>query len=339
MHNIPDWARACGSTLFTASIRSVPADFVVVENLQIEFSDDGEHDWLLIEKTGANTQWVAERLADHARVSARDAGYSGMKDRHAITRQWFSVRRPGAAGPHWNAFEAIGVTILEQHRHRRKLRRGTHKSNSFRIALRADGVGDPESGIVARLSQIRVNGVPNYFGEQRFGRGGSNLDLCRSLFSGRRLSRNKRSLALSTARSMVFNDIVDARVRSGTWNTILPGEIANLDGSGSVFVVAEVDAEIERRCAEMDIHPTATLWGDGAPPGAGAVADIENQVAAAHPDLCAGLINARVEASSRPLRLPVQDLQWAIEADTVWLEFSLGRGGYATAVLREIATW
>lgn len=339
MHSIPDWARAHGPTLIAARIRSVPADFIVTENLSIDFSDDGEHDFLWVEKTGANTQWVAERLAEHAGVPARDAGYSGMKDRHAVTRQWFSVRRPGADGTCWDDFAAEGVRILEQRRHLRKLKRGAHRTNAFRIALRAEYIVEMQDSIADRLSNISAGGVPNYFGEQRFGRNGANLDLCRSLFAGRRLSRNKRGIALSTARSLIFNDILDARIKTATWNTVLPGELANLNGSGSVFVVDEVDAEIERRCAEMDIHPTGTLWGDTAPLGTQIVADIESEVAATHAELCKGLVSARVDASSRPLRLPVQDLKWEIDDDVLWLEFRLGRGGYATAVLREIATW
>lgn len=339
MHSIPDWSRALGPTLIAARIRSVPTDFLVTEDLPVDFTDDGEHDLLWIKKTGANTQWVAERLAEHAGVSARDAGYSGMKDRHAVTRQWFSVRRPGAAGTDWKGFAADGVEILEQRRHRRKLKRGAHKANAFRIALRAEHVADLHAGIADRIARIRAIGVPNYFGEQRFGRGGANLDLCRSLFAGRRMSRNKRSIALSTARSLMFNDILNLRVQAETWNKMLPGELANLDGSGSVFAVLDVDAEIERRCAEMDIHPTGSLWGQGAPTGTQAVADIENKVAATHADLCAGLEGARVDASSRPLRLRVQDLDWQIEDDALWLEFRLGRGSYATAVLREVATW
>ena len=338
MQNLPDWARASGPTLFAARIRSTATDFVVSEVLSIDFSNEGEHDLLHIEKSGANTQWVADRLAEHAGVPARDVGFAGLKDRHALTRQWFSVRRPAATGTRWDNFNAEGVCILEQQRHRRKLRRGAHKGNAFRIALRCDDIQSLRPRIAERLSIIAAAGVPNYFGEQRFGRGGANLDLCRSLIAGKRLSRAKRSIALSAARSLVFNDILALRVQNGSWNAIRPGELANLDGSGSVFAVDEITAELERRCGELDIHPSGTLWGRGAPLGAGTVAALESSVAAAHPQLCNGLVGAGVKASSRPLRLRVRDLHWHIEADALWLEFTLGRGGYATAVIREIAT-
>lgn len=337
MQDIPDWARAHGPSLFSAAIRSVPSDFVVTEDLSIEFSGDGEHDYLWIEKTGANTQWVAERLAEYAGVPARDAGYSGLKDRHAVTRQWFSVHRPGLQKTDWSSFAADGVEILERVTHRRKLRRGAHKANSFRIALRSKDIEAHRDAIDKRLSEILRQGVPNYFGEQRFGRDAANIELSRQLFAGRRLSRAKRSIGLSAARSFIFNRILDHRVQASSWNTILPGERANLDGSASVFAVDEVSAELKHRCLEHDIHASGTLWGIDAPCSDGEVAQLEQQIAEADPELCAGLVRLRVDAATRALRLRVQQMHWEIANDALWLEFALGRGAYATAVLREIA--
>lgn len=337
MSKLPDWARALGSTLFVCQLRTTASDFVVNEQLDIEFSDDGEHDWLLVEKTGANTQWVTEQLAQHAGIRPRDVGYGGRKDRYAITRQWFSVRRPSLEGTDWALFEAEGVRIIEQRLHRRKLKTGAHRGNAFRIALRGKGLADHQAAAAERLALIGARGVPNYFGEQRFGHGGSNVDLGRSLFAGRRLTRNKRSIALSAARSFLFNEILDARVRDGSWERILPGEQANLDGSGSVFAVDEVTSELEQRCAAYDIHPTATLWGRQAPRGTQSVAALENRVTAPHSDLCEGLVAAGLEAATRPLRLRVQDLRWQFEDDALWLEFQLPKGAFATTVLREIA--
>lgn len=337
MSNLPDWARALGPTLFAAQIRSTPDDFVVIERLDIEFSDDGEHDWLWVEKTGANTHWVAEQLAQHAGISPRDTGYAGLKDRHAVTRQWFSVRRPSVSGTDWSSFAADGVRIVERCLHRRKLKRGAHRGNSFRIALRYEGIATHQDGIAQRMAQIELSGVPNYFGAQRFGRGGANIELGRSVFHGRRLSRNKRSIAISAVRSFLFNEILDLRVRDGSWGRILPGELANLDGSGSVFAVDELTSDLEERCAAFDIHPTGTLWGRGTPLAGADVAQLEAIVTAPHHDLCDGLVKAGVDASSRPLRLRIQDLHWQIEDDALWLEFELPGGSYATSVLREIA--
>jgi tRNA pseudouridine13 synthase len=334
---LPDWDRALGPALFCAVIRTEPADFKVAEELSIEFSEDGEHDFLWIEKTSANTQWVAQCLARHARVPIRDVGFAGLKDRHAITRQWFSVRRPGRAGTNWQEFVAEGVHIQERHIHRRKLKRGAHKGNSFCIVLRGNDITPHRKAIAERLERIKAGGVPNYFGEQRFGRDGGNMNLARELFGGHRLPRPKRSIALSAARSYLFNEILARRVRQGSWNTILAGELANLDGSASVFSVDEPDDELIARCLAMDIHPSGTLWGDNAPKSSQDVADIERAVAGANTELVDGLQRARVDASSRALRLPVRDLSWEFANDTLQLEFSLGRGGFATAVLREMA--
>ena len=336
MSAVPLWVHANGESLFDATIRSVPADFVVTEKCEIEFSGEGEHDFLWIEKTGTNTHWVAECLAKHGNVPLRDVGYAGLKDRHAITRQWFSVRRLGSVD--WDEFSEEGVEILEQQRHRRKLRRGAHSSNAFKIALRSENLAACADKINERLTIIEKDGVPNYFGEQRFGRGGSNIDLCKSMFAGRRLSRSKRSIALSAARSLIFNTILEQRITQGSWNKILPGELANLDGSGSVFAVEDVDDELSRRCDEQDIHPSGSLWGDGSPRSTGEVATLEAAAAEAYSELTAGLIAARMDPASRSLRLRVSELSWRIDQDALWLEFELAKGGYATAVLREIAT-
>ena len=163
--SLPDWSRALGLPLLQAVIRSEPSDFRVKEELAIDLSDDGEHDFLWIEKTSANTQWVADALARHAKVSSRDVGFAGLKDRHAITRQWFSVRRPGRDGTDWSLFSADGVVILEQRQHRRKLKRGAHKGNSFEIVLRGEGIESQQDAVNKRLARIQTDGVPNYFGE------------------------------------------------------------------------------------------------------------------------------------------------------------------------------
>ncbi len=229
------------------------------------------------------------------------------------------------------------MLILERKIHRRKLRRGAHSGNSFHIALRSDDIGANLEEIQNRIAIIDQSGVPNYFGEQRFGRDGGNMELSRQLFAGRKLSRHKRGIALSAARSLIFNDILDARVKQGSWNTILPGELANLDGSASVFAVEEVDDELKARCNAHDIHASGSLWGVGAPQSTGKVAQLEGEIAHSHAEIVAGLINAKVDASSRPLRLRVRDLKWTTEDGVCWLEFSLRKGGYATVVLREIA--
>ena len=323
--SLPDWARAHGEPLFAAQIKAQPEDFVVHEVLGFDFSGEGEHDYLRIEKTGANTEWVARQLAHHADVPARDVGYSGLKDRHAVTRQWFSVPRWNA--PDWGRLDVEGVTLLEQRRHGKKLRRGTHNRNRFSIVLRGD-TGDADL-LDERLQAVAASGVPNYFGEQRFGRGGSNLELADAWAAGRRLPRHKRSIAISAARSYLFNRILDARVRDSTWNRILPGDTVNLDGTGSVFSVDDVDDETRGRCEALDIHPAGLLCGDGAQPPE-MLTDCDDWLGA--------LGRARVRAAYRSLRLRVLDLEWSQEPGTLTLQFALGRGAFATSVLREVVS-
>ncbi len=322
---LPVWARAHGAPLFPANIRTTPEEFDVTEELGFDFDGAGEHDYLYVEKTGANTEWVARQLARFAEVPARDVGYSGMKDRHAVTRQWFSVPRWNA--PVWSKLDIEGVSVLELERHSRKLRRGAHKSNRFRIIVRGEL---PQSTVLEYgLALIRDSGVPNYFGPQRFGRNAANLELANSWSAGKRLAKHKRSIAISCTRSFLFNEYLHARVLDGTWNRILRGDVANLDGTGSVFDVGEVDDTLVRRCAEMDIHPAGVLCGDGAVP-----ADFPE----GHDNWRKALFKARVKAGHRSLRLRVDDLQWRRDERCLRLEFRLGRGAFATSVLRELAS-
>ena len=222
-----------------------------------------------------------------------------------------------------------GAKVLDVQRHSKKLRRGAHKANHFKIVLRPSKQGsepfckqkgsDPFS---EKLRLISEQGVPNYYGEQRFGRDGANIQLADSWAAGKRLPRHKRSIAISSARSFLFNEYLHRRVVDGTWNRILPGDLANLDGTGSVFGVDEVDDDIKRRCDEMDLHPAAELAGDGSSCG--------------HESWQRAFDKGRVKPGSRSLRLNVRDLQVEFGPEQVVLAFTLGRGAFATAVLREL---
>jgi tRNA pseudouridine13 synthase len=300
----------------------------------MEPDGDGEHDFLWVEKEGQNTPWVAGLLAKYAGINPADVGYSGLKDRAAVTRQWFSVRRPGGDKPDWSRFETEGVRILEATRHRRKLKRGTHRTNRFRIVLRE--VSAP-AAVISVLVKVLEQGMPNYFGEQRFGHGARNLALAARMFSGARLPRNQRSIALSAARSFLFNLVLERRVVEQTWNTLLPGDCANLDGSGSIFPVDVVDDVLLHRAAVLDLHPTGPLPGSGERKVSGAVAILEESVNACYPEIVKGLESQRVSHSRRALRARVSELKWQQPDErTLVLEFTLGRGTFATSLLREL---
>lgn len=304
--------------------------------LGFEPSGDGEHDFLLIEKQAANTTWAARQLAAHAGIPPRDVGFAGQKDRHSVSRQWFSVSRSRRDAVDWQTFSEPGLEIVEVARHSRKLRRGAHRANRFTIVVR--GVDLERQQIDDRLGRIATAGVPNYFGEQRFGRAAGNLGLARKLFDGRRLGRQQRSMALSAARAFIFNHILQQRVADGSWNRLLAGDSANLEGSGSVFSVTEVDEQLLQRVAELDLHPSGTLWGSGVSACSGSIAALEQAVADRLPGLAQPL-ERMAQRSQRPLRMVVRELDWRHHDDTLSLEFVLPRGGFATAVLREIVDY
>jgi len=335
--SLPDWQRVHGIPLASGQLRTELQDFNVVEILGFEASGEGEHDFLYIEKTGANTAWIARGLAKFAGVPVRDVGFAGMKDRRAVTRQWFSVRRPAGVKADWEQFDRPGVSVLDIRRHHRKLRRGTHQGNRFQVTIRA--LSDNNAEIIDRLQSIAETGVPNYFGEQRFGRNGNNVALAHDLFGRRRrMPREKRSMALSTARSLIFNDILSSRVEAGNWNTLIEGDTANLDGSGSVFSIEGIDMELQERCRMFDIHPTGALWGKESPTTRAAARELEERAAEGWPKLAAGLVRT-VDEARRSLRLIVKNLEWSKESDCIELKFSLSRGGFATAVLRECVAY
>ena len=322
-------------------MRRAPADFEVVEELGFTPSGDGEHDYLFVEKTARTTREAARELARHAGVADKVVGYAGMKDRNARTRQWFSVQRRPGTEVDWDSFDRAGLAVIEATRHGRKLKRGAHRRNRFRIVLRDVAEEACVRGVASleeRLARLGRDGAPNYFGEQRFGRDGGNLALAERLFDGRRLRRSERSIALSAARSAIFNDVLSARVAAGTWDRLLPGDVAGLDGTGSVFPVADVDDELRGRCRELDIHPTGPLWGRGAPATGGRPALLERDAAAGRAGLATGL-EAMTAAARRPLRVAVRDLEWHVEGTSLTLRFSLDRGSFATAILRELVVY
>jgi tRNA pseudouridine13 synthase len=303
----------------------------------LEPDGEGEHVWLWIRKRNENTPWVAGQLAKFAGVHPRLVSYAGLKDRRAVTEQWFSVQMPGRAAPDWEALNSDTVTVLRHVRHSRKLRRGALKGNRFRIMLRE--IEGDFAGLEKRLTLAGSEGVPNYFGEQRFGRDGSNLHDAQRLFANPalRFSRNKRSLALSAARSLLFNQVLSRRVSAATWNTPIDGDAMQLDGSHSYFIAESIDAELMTRVHSQDVHPTGPLHGRGDNPAQGACRTLEHAVLADYTDWCAGLEAAGLKQERRALRLKAQGLAWQrYGATDLQLEFSLPAGAYATCVLREL---
>jgi len=335
-------AHAFGPPPLRGRIRVAPADFVVGEVLGFVPDGEGDHAFVRVRKRDANTEWVARRLAAFAAVPPNDVGYAGLKDRAAVTEQWFSVLLPGKPDPDWSALDVPGVTVVEATRNRRKLRRGVLRGNRFRLVVRelAQGDGGPvdRADLEARLERIAGAGVPNYFGPQRFGIDGGNLARAGELFSGARTERDRhlRGLYYSAVRSYLFNRVLSHRVRAGVWHRAIPGDAMNLDGSRSFFVADAVDAEIERRLGDLDIHPTGPLWGAGDLATRGEARRFEEEVLAPMGFWRQGLEAAGLKHERRALRLPVRELAWEwLDAVSLALAFALPAGAYATTVLRE----
>lgn len=333
-----------------ANFKQQPSDFIVKEIMPTKLTGQGEHLWIYLCKVGMNTAFVAKLLAEWANIPLRDVGYSGLKDRHAKTYQWFSLRLPKRqlaamdfdefAKPKLNEHESL--TVLTHHWHDKKLHRSTHKFNDFIITLR-HLTGD-KAAIDAQLALIRQQGVPNYVGQQRFGHDGDNLNKA-SLFFDKigqsskpykpsKKDMDKHSLYLSGARSAMFNAMLSERVRLGTWNQAISGDVFNLDGSHSLFV-ERVSDEIRQRVTEQDIHPTAPLFGVG---------ELKNRdeslalyQAIIHQEAFGlfrqGLVKVGVKMAYRPLRLRLFDLDWTWQDDTLTLAFRLPSGAFATSVL------
>jgi tRNA pseudouridine13 synthase len=334
---LPDWPRALGEPACRGLLRVRPEDFQVEELPRIEPAGEGSHLWLEIRKTNANTDWVARQLAEAAGVHTREVGYAGMKDRRAVTRQWFSVGLQEARNPDWTAWSLQDAEVLRACRHPRKLKRGILAGNRFHIRVRQ--LAGDQGGLEQRLAAVARQGVPNYFGPQRFGRDGQNLERGKAWLSrGGRLPRHLKGIYLSAVRAFLFNEVLGARVRQGSWNTIMPGELAALDGSRSTFRCEPADDELEHRCRAFDIHPSGPLPGrTGEEPGNSALA-IENGVLQPHRELIEALQRAGVDAGRRSLRARPRDMQWQIDGDSLSLAFELSPGAYATAVLRELVS-
>ncbi|SBV35393.1 tRNA pseudouridine synthase D [uncultured Stenotrophomonas sp.] len=328
---------AFGAPLLDAVIRSVPEDFQVDELPAFEASGEGEHLLLEIRKRGANTVAVAKRLAQWAGVAEMGVSYAGQKDRHAVTTQRFSVHLPKRVAPDLALLESDEIHVLASTWHNRKLQRGALAGNRFRLVLRQ--VQGEREAIDERLRTIAARGLPNWFGEQRFGRDGGNVPAALQMFAGRRVRRDQRSMLLSAARSALFNRVLAARVEQGNWDAALEGEVWMLDGSRSVFGPEPMSDVLAERLARFDIHPSGPLWGAGDLRSTGKALELEQAALADEQALAlrTGLEQAGLKQERRALRLRPVLMQHAwLQDDVLELSFALPPGCYATAVLHEL---
>ena len=317
----------------TALLKAECADFVVKEQLGYDMSGDGEFVAVKVRKTDCNTLFVGEQLAKFAGISARNMSYAGLKDRKAVTEQWFSLQMPGQPTPDFSQFSLDGVEILDVTRHQRKIRIGSLQGNHFEILLRN---AEETDELKVRLDFLAKNGFPNYFTEQRFGRDGNNLTQALRWANGEInvKDRNKRSFYLSAARSEIFNLIVSKRMELDLAQQILVGDVLQLNGSHSWFVVDESEdlAQLQQRLAQQDVLLTAPLIGEEEK----SAVDFEHEIFAQYQALFALMRQERMKAACRPILMQPQQFQWQFEPNGLRLQFALPAGSYATALIREL---
>ena len=299
--------------------------------MALDFDGSGEHLCLLIRKRNQNTRWLAAEIASRLDLPESAVGYCGLKDRRAVTTQWFSIHLPNhsSATPytsehasHHQATQDKRVLqklhfdeceILASHRHRKKLRRGMHAGNRFKLRLK-QVVGD-RGAIQQRLEQIAQR-VPNYFGEQRFGIDGQNLVHADKLLRKTRVRGGGRNgIYLSAARSYLFNQILAARVAQHCWTTLLPGQNPDLD---------------------RNINLDGALWGRGRASVPAQVERFESEVLATWADWLTSLEHCGLSQQRRALVLEAQNFEALWEGGDLVLNFELPVGAYATALLREL---
>ena len=329
------WPQTGVPPLDGARLRASPDDFVVEEVMHFPLGGNGEHVWLWVEKRGHNTDQVARMLARHCNVPNSSVRFGGLKDRNAVTRQYFSVHLLRGEIPEPGEV-AAGISILYATRHSRSLKRGTVSANRFKLVLR-DCVGNRDA-VDERIGIIGRDGVPNYFGPQRFGHGGENIKRAKAMFSGERVrDRHLRGIYLSAARSFLFNEVVAERIRKYCWNQPLAGDAFVLSGTNSFFVPDMIDDEIHERLAQRDIHLSGPLWGRGATIVRDDVAMLEQAVVDANLDLANGMVAADLRQERRALRVIPLNLthKWQ-DMSTLELTFELPGGCYATAVTAEL---
>ncbi|WP_415889305.1 tRNA pseudouridine(13) synthase TruD [Neptuniibacter sp. SY11_33] len=320
----------------SAVIRSCPEDFQVIEQLGFEPEGTGEHVFLYIRKCGENTDWVARQLANFAQISPRDVSYAGKKDRHAVTEQWFCAKFPIKRNLNWKLFGGDSIEVLKAVRHQRKLRLGTLQGNRFKLRLRQI---TNMNELQQRVDYVVQQGVPNYFGEQRFGRDFGNLDKGIALLRGeyQERQRNKKGIYISAVRSWLFNQVLSQRLEQDLWDTVLDGDALMLAGSQSCFVENEATDELQRRLADKEINLTGPMWGGGDMlPNVDAEAWELEQVSR-WSEVSELLEQLTLKQERRSLRLLPQQLEMNVINETeCWLEFGLPSGAFATSVLREL---
>ncbi|RUR23349.1 tRNA pseudouridine(13) synthase TruD [Legionella qingyii] len=333
-----DWSYVNGLPKSTSYFKCTAEDFQVNEFFDSPFSGEGEHIVLKIEKTGLTTMEVVKSLAKLVHKPEKSIGYAGLKDRQALTTQWLSIHAPGEQIPEIAQLAAPGWRILECTRHYKKLKPGFLTGNQFIVRLRE--ISNQED-LLERIERIKKHGVPNYFGEQRFGRNAGNmLKAEEMLVRGRKVKdRFLRGMYCSAARSWIYNLILSHRVREQCWNKPLPGDVMQLQGSNSIFVIDHVDNELLQRIQDKDISPASPLPGKSKYKVKDEALQLINKIYLDWQPWLAALEHYGLDEDWRANILHVKQFTCIIKDNLAELSFSLPAGAYATAILRELTLY
>ncbi|MER2491985.1 tRNA pseudouridine(13) synthase TruD [Catenovulum sediminis] len=321
----------------SGQIRCCNSDFYVEELLHFEPDGAGEHLWLWIEKDGQNTNFVAKQLGKAFGIAAKLVSTSGMKDRHAVTKQWFCLPWPIKKDIPEVTLES--AQILKTVRHGKKLKTGTHKNNLFRLKIALQSYN--KETLVQRLEKIQAYGVANYFGEQRFGRNGDNVENAIKMLSGELIVKDRKlkSIYLSAARSEVFNQVLHQRIVADLFKP-LEGDAFILSGSHSYFVEEHLTDDTLSRFASADILLSGPLVGEGEPIVKNKSLEFEKHALAEQQNLVDALSQAGLKQDRRALQLRAENFTWQFvdgeEQSYLELSFVLPAGCFATSILREI---
>ena len=333
-----DWPYVYDVPKSCARFKLLPEDFHVDELINGDFSGQGEHILLKIEKRGLTTEDVVKSLARQINKPARLISYAGLKDRQALSTQWLSIHAPGEEIDWIGSLEAPGWRVLEHTRHHKKLRPSFLAGNQFIVRLRE--VSKPDE-LFRRIEQVKVSGLPNYFGEQRFGQQAGNLLKAEELLVQDRKVKSQflKGMYFSAARSWIFNLILAKRVKEHCWNTPLRGDVMQLQGSHSIFTINEIQDEIVQRIHDKDISPASPLPGKSKNLVKGTAQHIIHEIYEAWMPWILGLERQGLEEAWRANILHTKQLTYSLEDQTVKLSFMLPPGTYATVVLRELVCY
>jgi tRNA pseudouridine13 synthase len=328
------------------SLKDAPEDFVVDEVAAYEPSGAGEHLWLRVEKRDVDASALVDRIARALGVSHMEIGAAGRKDRRAVTRQWLSAP--------WRATRALptaaeietgagaGVTVLAVTRHENKLRTGHLRGNRFEVRVRAPAGGAAVALEVARakLARLAAAGVPNFYGEQRFGGGEEQLAFGRAVLRGEhRPPRDKRRarFLLSAVQGDLFNRYLAGRMERGLFARALAGDVLKKEETGGMFVCADPAAD-QPRVDALAVHATGPMYGEEMWRAEGEAGALEAELLAAEGITDEDLARVRRLAAGtrRPIRVVPRDMDVRADAEDLLVSVFLPKGSYATILLREM---